>query len=32
MTRLSYDTDFTDDPWQIVEPLIPTAKPSGYCC
>jgi putative transposase len=29
MTRLSYDTDLTDDQWQILEPLIPTAKPGG---
>jgi putative transposase len=29
MTRLSYDTDLTDDQWQILEPLIPAAKPGG---
>jgi putative transposase len=26
MTRLSYDTDLTDDQWHILEPLIPPAK------
>jgi putative transposase len=29
MIRLSYDTDLTDDQWQILEPLIPAAKPGG---
>jgi putative transposase len=29
MTRLSYDTDLTDDQWQILAPLIPTAKAGG---
>ena len=29
MTRISYDTDLTDDQWQILEPLIPKAKPGG---
>ena len=29
MARLSYDTDLTDEQWQILEPLIPTAKPGG---
>ena len=29
MTRLSYDTDLTDDQWQILEPVIPVVKPGG---
>jgi putative transposase len=29
MTRSAYDTDLTDDQWQILEPLIPAAKPGG---
>ena len=29
MTRLLYDTDLTDHQWQILEPLIPAAKPGG---
>jgi hypothetical protein len=28
-TRLSYDTDLTDDQWQILEPLVPAATPGG---
>lgn len=27
--RRSYDTDLSDDEWQILEPLIPNAKPGG---
>jgi putative transposase len=29
MTRRSYDTDLTDGQWQILESLIPAAKPGG---
>lgn len=29
MTRQSYDTDLTDGQWQILEALIPAAKPGG---
>ena len=29
MTRLLYDTDLTDHQWQILEHLIPAAKPGG---
>jgi putative transposase len=29
MTGLLYDTDLTDDQWQILEPLIPPAKTGG---
>ncbi|NEO86313.1 MAG: hypothetical protein F6J87_18965 [Spirulina sp. SIO3F2] len=25
MTRQAYDTDLTDDPWQILKPLLPVA-------
>jgi putative transposase len=29
MTRKPYATDLTDAQWQLVEPLIPAAKPGG---
>ena len=29
MTRESYPTDLTDEQWQILQPLIPPAKPGG---
>jgi putative transposase len=29
MTRPAYDTDFTDDQWERLKPLIPDAKPGG---
>lgn len=29
MIRQAYDTDLTDDQWQILEPLIPAALPGG---
>jgi putative transposase len=29
MILISYDTDLTNDQWQILEPLIPAAKPGG---
>jgi len=25
----SYPTDLTDEQWQVVQPLIPSAKPGG---
>jgi transposase len=27
--RRPYNTDLSDDEWQILEPLVPNAKPSG---
>src|ERR671933_1953088 len=30
MTRRAYKTDITDAQWQILEPLIPPAKPGGH--
>jgi transposase len=30
MTRKAYKTDMTDAQWQILEPLIPPAKPAGH--
>jgi putative transposase len=30
MTRKAYKTDMTDAQWQILEPLIPPAKPGGH--
>jgi putative transposase len=30
MTRKVYKTDMTDAQWQILEPLIPPAKPGGH--
>jgi len=30
MNRKAYKTDITDDQWQILEPLIPPAKPGGH--
>jgi cell division GTPase FtsZ len=27
--RLAYASDLTDEEWQILEPLLPTAKPGG---
>ena len=30
MTRKAYKTDMTDAQWQILEPLIPSAKPGGH--
>jgi putative transposase len=30
MHRKAYKTDITDDQWQILEPLIPPAKPGGH--
>ncbi len=30
MTRKAYKTDITDTQWQIMEPLIPPAKPGGH--
>ena len=29
MTRLSYDTDVSDEQWGLLEPLLPSAKPGG---
>jgi putative transposase len=29
MARERYPTDLTDDEWQVLEPLIPPAKPGG---
>ncbi len=29
MIRQAYDTDLTDDQWQILEPLIQAAQPGG---
>ncbi len=29
MRRQAYDTDLTDAEWQIIEPLLPPAKPGG---
>src|SRR5215217_4091 len=29
MTRKAYSSDLTDAQWQLVEPLIPLAKPGG---
>lgn len=28
--RKPYSTDLTDDPWHIIQPLIPAAKPGGH--
>jgi putative transposase len=28
-TRSPYPTDLCDDEWEILEPLVPTAKPGG---
>jgi putative transposase len=30
MNRKAYKTDITDAQWQILEPLIPPAKPGGH--
>jgi putative transposase len=30
MNRKAYKTDITDGQWQILEPLIPPAKPGGH--
>lgn len=32
MIRLAYDTDLTNDQWEILNPLIPPAKPGGRPC
>jgi putative transposase len=29
MKRLPYSTDLTDAQWQLIEPLLPAAKPGG---
>nr|MBA3315623.1 transposase [Planctomycetaceae bacterium] len=29
MSRKPYQTDLTDAPWSLVEPLLPPAKPGG---
>jgi putative transposase len=29
LARRSYSTDLSDEEWQILEPLVPTAKPGG---
>jgi transposase len=29
MMRKAYKSDLTDAQWQLIEPLIPTAKPGG---
>ena len=29
MARKVYPTDLTDDEWQVLEPLLPPAKPGG---
>ena len=29
MSRLPYDTDVSDEQWQVIEPLIPAPKPGG---
>ena len=30
MKRLSYPSDLTEQEWDILEPLIPPAKPGGH--
>jgi len=30
MPRKAYKSDLTDEEWQIIEPLIPPAKPGGH--
>ena len=30
MERRAYPTDITDAQWQVIEPLIPPAKPGGH--
>ena len=30
MKRIFYPSDVTDDQWQLIEPLIPPAKPGGH--
>ena len=29
MERKPYPTDLTDEQWQLIEPLLPPAKPGG---
>ncbi|MBC7969116.1 MAG: transposase, partial [Verrucomicrobia bacterium] len=29
MTRLAYDTDLSDDQWELIAPDLPAAKPGG---
>jgi putative transposase len=29
MTRPFYDTDVTDNQWELIPPLLPPAKPGG---